>query len=252
MENMSYNPFSLEGKTILVTGASSGIGKAASIECSKMGAKVIITARNQERLSQTFQDLEGEGHQMILCNLNNEAEIDAMVADMPEIQGLVNNAGIGMTLPLQFVSISDINNIFSANTVAPIILLQKLLKKKKLKKGASVVFTSSMAGLGNGAVGNTLYTASKGAISAFIRCAALELSYKSIRVNAVCPAMVNTALINSGSITEDQLKEDVSNYPLGRYGEPKDIAWAMIYLLSDASSWITGDNLIIDGGLTLK
>jgi NAD(P)-dependent dehydrogenase (short-subunit alcohol dehydrogenase family) len=249
---MTYNPYSLEGKTILVTGASSGIGRATAIECSKMGAKLIITARNEIRLSQTFQALEGDGHQMILCDLSSESEIDKMVAELPEVQGLVNNAGFTKILPLQFVSSEDLNSILQLNAVAPMLLLQKLLKKKKLKKGASVVFTSSLAGLGLSSVGNSMYTASKGAISAYIRCAALELAPKNIRINAVCPAMVDTGILESGTITKEQLEEDIKNYPLGRYGQPNDIAWAMVYLLSDASSWITGDNLIIDGGLTLK
>lgn len=249
---MMYNPFSLDNKTILVTGASSGIGKAAAIECSKMGAKVIITARNEERLSQTLSELEGDGHEMIFCDLNNEESIDKLVADIPDIQGLINNAGFTKILPVQFISSEDINSILQVNTVAPMILLQKLLKKKKLKKGASVVFTSSMAGLGVSTVGNSMYTASKGAISAFIRCVALELAPKCIRVNAVCPAMVDTGILESGTVTKEQLEADMKNYPLCRYGKPNDIAWAMIYLLSDASSWITGDNLIIDGGVTLR
>jgi NAD(P)-dependent dehydrogenase (short-subunit alcohol dehydrogenase family) len=249
---MTYNPYSLEGKTILVTGASSGIGRATAIECSKMGAKLIITARNESRLSQTFLALEGEGHQMILCDLSNESEIDRMVAELPEVQGLVNNAGFTKILPMQFVGSEDLNSILQLNAVAPMLLLQKLLKKKKMKNGASVVFTSSLAGLGFSSVGNSMYTASKGAISAYIRCAALELAPKNIRVNAVCPAMVDTGILESGTITKEQLEEDIKNYPLGRYGLPNDIAWAMVYLLSDASSWITGDNFIIDGGLTLK
>ena len=249
---MSYNPFSLEGKTILVTGASSGIGKAAAIECSKMGAKVIVTARNEARLSQTFSELEGDGHQMFLCDLASEADIDKMVAELPEIQGLINNAGYTKILPVQFLNLEDIKGILNVNTIAPMLLLQKLLKKKKLKKGASVVFTSSMAGLGSSSVGNSMYTASKGAISAFIRCVALELAPKNIRVNAVCPAMVDTGILDSGTVSKEQLDEDIKNYPLGRYGKPNDIAWAMIYLLSDASGWITGDNLVIDGGVTLK
>lgn len=246
-----YNPFSLENKIILVTGASSGIGRASAIECSRLGAKVIITARNESRLLQTFRDLEGEGHQMIICDLANESEIDSMVAKLPEVQGLVNNAGFTKILPVQFIGSEDINNIFKVNTVAPMLLLQKLLKKKKLKKGASVVYTSSLAGLGFSTVGNSMYTASKGAISAFVRCAALELAAKNIRVNAVCPAMVDTGILESGIISQEQLEEDVKNYPLGRYGKPNDIAWAMVYLLSDAASWITGDNIIIDGGVTL-
>ena len=247
-----YSTFSLEGKTILVTGASSGIGRAAAIECSKMGAKVIITARNEERLSQTLSELEGGGHQMFLCDLNNEEAIDKMVGDLPELQGLVNNAGFTKILPVQFLSSEEINSVFQVNTVAPMILLQKLLKKKKLKKGASVVFTSSLAGMGVCTVGNSMYSASKGAVSAFVRCVALELAQKNIRVNAVCPGMVDTGILDSGTLTKEQLDEDMRNYPLGRYGTPEDIAWAMIYLLSDASSWVTGDNLIIDGGLTIK
>jgi len=246
-----YNPFSLYGKTILVTGASSGIGKAVAIECSRLGSKVIITARNNNRLEQTLNELEGEGHQMIICDLNNEDEIDKMVAELPEIQGLVNNAGFTKILPVQFINSEAINGILQVNTVAPMILLQKLLKKKKLKKGSSIVFTSSLAGLGFSTVGNSMYAASKGAISAFIRCVALELASKNIRVNAVCPAMVDTGILESGTITQEQLDADINHYPLGRYGKPNDIAWAIVYLLSEAASWVTGDNLIIDGGVTL-
>lgn len=246
-----YNPFSLEGKTILVTGASSGIGRAAAIECSKMGATVIITARNQNRLNETLAVMEGDNHQSIVCDLSIEADIDNLVASLPEIQGLINNAGYTKLLPIQFVNSDDITSILKVNTLAPILLFQKLLKKKKLKKGASVVFTSSLAGLGSCSVGNSMYTASKGAISAFIRCAALELAPKRIRVNAVCPAMVDTGILDSGTVSKEQLEADAQNYPLRRYGKPEDVAWAMIYLLSEASSWVTGDNLVIDGGVTI-
>lgn len=247
-----YNPYSLEGKTILITGASSGIGKATAIECSKMGANVIITARNEAKLIQVMTELEGEGHQMFLCDLSKETDIDKMVAELPDLQGVINNAGYTKILPVQFINTDELNSIFQVNTVAPILLLQKLLKKKKIKKGASIVFTSSLAGLGCCTVGNSMYSATKGAISAFIRCVALELAPKKIRVNAVCPAMVDTGILDSGTITKEQLSTDLNNYPLGRFGNPSDIALAMVYLLSDASSWITGDNLVLDGGLTLK
>jgi NAD(P)-dependent dehydrogenase (short-subunit alcohol dehydrogenase family) len=247
-----YNPFSLEGKTILVTGASSGIGKAAAIECSKLGAKVIITARNEDKLKETLSSLEGNGHQYFLCDLAIEDSIDGLVEQLSEIQGLLNNAGFTKILPVQFINTEDITNIFKVNTLAPVLLLQKLLKKKKLKKGSSVVFTSSIVGLGCCTVGNSMYTASKGAISAFIRSAALELAPKQIRVNAVCPGMVDTSILDAGTISEEQLDAEVKNYPLGRFAKPEEVAWAMAYLLSDASSWVTGDNLVIDGGLTLK
>lgn len=247
-----YNPYSLKGKTILITGASSGIGKSAAIECSKMGANVIITARNGTKLSQVMNELEGDSHRMVLCDLSNEADINKMVEELPEVQGLINNAGYTKILPVQFINTEAINDIFQVNTVAPMLLLQKLLKKKKIKKGASVVFTSSLAGLGCCTVGNSMYSATKGAISAFIRCVALELAPKNIRVNAVCPAMVDTGILSSGTITEEQLSIELNNYPLRRFGKPTDIALAMVYLLSDAASWVTGDNLVIDGGLTLK
>lgn len=247
-----YNPYSLKGKTILITGASSGIGKATAIECSKMGANVIITARNEAKLIQVMTELEGEGHQMILCDLSNETDINNMVSELPDVQGVINNAGYTKILPVQFINAEELNSILQVNTVAPMLLLQKLLKKKKIKKGASIVFTSSLTGLGCCTVGNSMYSATKGAISAFVRCVALELAPKRIRVNAVCPAMVDTGILNSGTITEEQLAIELNNYPLGRFGDPTDIALAIVYLLSDASSWITGDNLVIDGGLTLK
>lgn len=248
---VNYNPYSLEGKTILVTGASSGIGRASAIECSKLGAQVILTARNEERLKDTVSAMEGDNHLLIPCDLSDETSIDNLVTSIPEIQGLVNNAGFTKTLPVQFINGEDLTSILGVNTIAPILLLQKLLKKKKLKKGSSVVFTSSMAGVGHSSVGNAMYSASKGAISAFIRCAAKELAPKSIRVNAVCPAMVDTGILSAGTISKEQLEENKKRYPLRRFGKPEEIAWAIIYLLSDASAWITGDNLILDGGVSI-
>ena len=247
-----YNPYSLEGKTILITGASSGIGRVTSIECSKMGAKIVLTGRNQERLEETLSMLEGGGHQFVVCDLNDDDMLDNLVSKLPEIQGLVNNAGITKIMPLAFTNSDTLKEVLNVNTVAPISLLQKILKKKKMKKGGSVVFTSSMAGLGVCAVGTSLYTASKGAISAFIRSAALELAAKKIRVNAVCPGMIMTDIISDVPISQDKLNEDLKQYPLGRYGSPEDVAFAIIYLLSDGSEWVTGDNIVIDGGLSLK
>lgn len=247
-----YNPYSLEGKTILVTGASSGIGRATAIECSKMGAKVIITARNEIRLKKTLDSLYGEGHSMILCDLSFDSDLDNLVSELPEIQGLVNNAGYTQLLPVNFIKEDAFKKLLKVNTISPICLLQKALKKKKIKSGASVVFTSSLAGLGYTTPGNSMYTASKGAISSFIKNAALELASKQIRVNAVCPGMVNTGILDNGTVTQEQLELDIKNYPLGRYGEPNEIAWQIINLLSDASKWITGTNVIIDGGYSIR
>ena len=246
-----YNPFSLLGKTILVTGASSGIGRATAIECSKMGAQLIVTGRDRLRLEETWGALQGEGHLRLVCDLSDESQIDSLVEQMPEIQGLVNNAGISKLTPVNFIKSVDLSDILRTNTVAPITLMQKLLKKKKLGKEASVVFTSSVAGIGYSSTGNGMYSASKGAISAFIKAAAIDLGPRHIRVNAVCPGMVNTHLIDDPMI-QAQIQEDMRNYLLGRYGEPEEIAWSIIYLLSDASKWVTGTNMIIDGGLTTR
>lgn len=131
---MNYNPFSLKGKTILVTGASSGIGRATAIECAKMGARLILTARNEERLKQTLQSLEaieGEGHQMILADLSDSGEIDKLVNGIPQLDGLVNNAGISKLLPIQFINEQDLTNILQVNAIAPILLTQKYIRKRK-------------------------------------------------------------------------------------------------------------------------
>lgn len=250
--NPTYNPYSLQGKVVLVTGASSGIGRATAIECSKLGAQVIITARNEARLQDTFSLLVGTGHQMILCDLADEESVDQLAQAVPHLDGLVNNAGYQEYLPVPFVKKEKLEAIMSVNTIAPITLLQKLLRTKKITKGGSIVFTSSLAGLGINAPGNSMYAATKGAISAFVTGAAIDLSPKKIRVNAVCPGMVNTAIMDYGTIGEEELKADAANYPLGRYGEPEDIAFAIIYLLSDASAWVTGTNLVIDGGVSAK
>lgn len=248
---MMYNPYSLEGKTILVTGASSGIGRATAIECSKMGAKVVITARNEERLKDTLESLEGEGHQMILCDLTDENALNALVENTPELNGIVCNAGINKLVPIRQLKEADLASIFAVNTFSPIMLVQKLTKKKKIANNASVVFTSSISGIGAAAVGESMYIASKGAVSAFVKAAALEFAKKGIRVNAVCPGMVKTDMSDAYDLNEGD-NEDLKNYPLGRYANPEDIAWGIIYLLSNASSWVTGTNMVIDGGLTAQ
>ena len=247
-----YNPYSLEGKTVLVTGASSGIGRATAIECSKLGAKVVITARHEERLKETLNAaLEGDGHQLILCEMTSDDDLTNLVETVPVLDGLVCNAGINKLVPIRQLKAEDLSHIFEVNTFSSIILLQKLMKKKKLAEDASVVYTSSISGIGAAAVGESMYIASKGALSAFVKAAALECSKKGIRVNAVCPGMVKTEMSDAYDLNEGD-NEDLKNYPLGRYANPVDIAWAIIYLLSNASSWVTGTNLVIDGGLTTR
>lgn len=248
---MSYNPFSLEGKTVLVTGASSGIGQATAIECSKMGAKVVITGRNEERLNETFSQLEGEGHQTIVADLNTQEEIDALVDACPVLDGLVNNAGRGKSKPVNFLKLEDLQDVYQTNLFGVALLTKGLLKKKKLGKGASIVFTSSISSYMT-AAGLSIYASSKAAVCGYMRTCAIELGVKGIRSNAVLPGMVETKLINSGTYTDEDKQKDLNLYPLGRYGRPTDIAHGIIYLLSDASVWVTGLELVIDGGRMLK
>lgn len=247
----SYNPFSLVGKTILVTGASSGIGQATAIECANMGAKLVVSGRNAERLRQTFDQLEGDGHQQIIAELTSDEDIERLVDDCPELNGLVLCAGKGMLLPLQFCDEEKFHNVFKTNFFAPVEMLRRLTKKKKLAKGSSVVFVSSIGGVHIFSTGNAVYGASKAAINSVMRFFANELSPKKIRVNSVNPGRVNTKLIQTGTMSDEQVKADISKYPLKRYGEPIEIAHGIIYLLSDASSWVTGHSLVIDGGLTI-
>ena len=247
----NYNPFTLEGKTILVTGASSGIGKATAIECSKMGAKLVITGRNAERLQQTFDALEGEGHRQIIAELTNDEDVKRLVDESPELNGLVLCAGKGILLPLQFCDESKFRDVFSTNFFSPVEILRLLSKKKKIVKGASVVFVSSIGGVHVFATGNAVYGASKAAVNSVMRFYANELAPKKIRVNSVNPGRVNTKLIQSGTMSDDQVNADIAKYPLKRYGEPSEVAHGIIYLLSDASSWVTGHSLVIDGGITI-
>ena len=194
-----YNPFSLEGKTILVTGASSGIGKATAIECSKMGAKVVLTGRNEAKLQQTYDLLMGNGHLMIVADLSCDVDISTIVEKCPSIDGLVNNAGLPSYYRL-IITRDKMEQIMSVNTLAPILLMQQLLKKKKLEKNGSVVFTSSISGPVIAGVGNVMYSTSKAAVCGFVKNAALDLASKNIRVNAVCPGIINTHIWDTGTI----------------------------------------------------
>ena len=248
---MTFNPYSLEGKTILVTGASSGIGKATAIACSKMGAKVIITARNFDRLQGTFNELMGEGHQQIIAELTNEEDLKRIVENVPQLDGFVNNAGIGNKTPINFIKKSALQNILEVNSIAPIILSKMLLKKKKLIKGSSMVLTSSISGVCSVDIGNTLYSVSKCAIDGFMKNAAKELMEKGIRVNSVNPGMVDTPINDYSNVSEEQMKADLQHYIHKRHARPEEIAYAIIYLLSDAAAWVTGTALKIDGGYSL-
>ncbi len=251
--DMSYNPFSLDGKTILVTGASSGIGRETAIGCSRMGARVVITARNEERLQQTFNQLDGavDGHMRLVADLTSQADLEQLVQSLPPLHGAVLCAGNSTTLPLQFGSREKFDSMFDVNFFAPVELMRLMYKKKVLQKAASVVLIASIGGTHSFMPGNGIYGASKAALNSVMKFAAREYSSRKIRVNSICPGMVDTPLIHRGTITEEQLAEDAKRYPLGRYGRPEDVSTGAIYLLSDASSWLTGHDLVIDGGFSV-
>lgn len=245
-----YNPFSLVGKTILITGASSGIGRATAIECSKLGATCVITGRNEERLHETRAQMVGDGHLIIVADIATQDGIDVLVEQTPNIDGLVNNAGISYSRPIKFYKQDDLERVFQVNVFSPMLLVKGLLRKKRLNDYGSIIFTSSIAAFRSN-LGNGGYGASKSALMTYMRYCARELANRRIRANSIHPGMVETPLIRGGAFSEDDLLRDISNYPLGRYGRSEEIAHSIIYFLSDASSWVTGTSFIIDGGLSL-
>lgn len=241
------NPFSLEGKTILVTGASSGIGRGIAVACSKMGAKVIATGRNEKRLVETLGMLDGELHQHFICDITNTEAVKDLVSNLPSLDGIAHCAGIDQRIPVKQLQEKDVDNVMNVNFRSPILLQSCLLQQRKITKGASIVFIASVASW-SPSIGHSIYSASKGAIVSYSKCLALELAPRNIRVNCISPAMVWTDLIKQSGVSEEQLKEDESKYPLKRYGTPEDVANLALYMLSDASSWMTGSNVEITGG----
>jgi len=250
MENYR-NPFSLQDKTILVTGASSGIGQETALTCARMGASVVITGRNADRLQSTYDQLECATKAQIVADMTVADDVEALVSALPPLDGAVLCAGNSMTLPMQFGTREKYDDMFNVNFFAPIELLRLIYKKKVLQKGASVVLIASIGGTHSFMPGNGVYGASKAALNSSMKYAAREYASRKIRINSICPGMVDTPLIHRGTITEEQLAEDAKRYPLGRYGRPEDIANGAVYLLSDASSWLTGHDLVIDGGFSI-
>ncbi len=218
-----------------------------------MGAELVISGRNRQELENTLSQLSGFGHTSVVCDLQDSMAMSAMVAELPELDGLVNNAGISKFATLGHLNEEQFMDVLQTNTVGPIFLLNQLVKAKRLRKGASVVFTSSIAALQQATYAYSMYTTSKAGLQGFVKIAALELAGKRIRVNSVNPAMIETEMVGkSGLLTNEQYEADKQRYPLKRYGKPEEVAHAIIYLLSDASSWVTGSALVIDGGIGLR
>lgn len=239
-----YNPYSLAGKTVLVTGASSGIGRATAIECSRLGATVVTTGRDEARLDETMAALTGEGHVSISADLTNADDVARLVSELPQIDGFVCNAGITRRRPVSYVKDEELHEVFETNTFAAFTLTKALMKAKKINRGGSMVFLSSMAAR-QVTPGNAMYAASKAAVESFARSCAQEYAPMQIRANAILPGMVETPLNKQGALSAENIERDKQHYLLKRYGKPEEIAWAIIYLLSDASAWTSGTSMVV-------
>lgn len=251
-----FNPFNLKGKNIVITGASSGIGRQCAIECSKMGATVILVARNYERLKETFDNLSSHNNKIFCADLTSTDQIIDLAqkigTEIGKIDGIVHCAGVSTTLPLKLVSNEKIENFFRSNVFSAIELTRELCKVKFMNEGASIIFLSSVMGC-VGESGKSLYSMTKGALIAATRSLACEFAKRKIRVNCISPGAILTPINeNLPHMTDPDLRKELEDkHPLG-LGQTSDISSACVYLLSDASRWVTGQNLIIDGGYTAR
>lgn len=247
---MGNSPFSLKDKKILVTGASSGIGKVIAQQLSYQGAILVITGRNQTRLKETFESLNGDNHKMISADVTITEDLNKLVTINEILDGVVFCAGIIDYMPAKHINLDSLNKTLDVNFKSQIVLYQQLHLNKKINKGASLVFISSVSSL-SGVAGTLAYSASKAAISSSVRILASELAKLRIRVNSISPGLVETPLLETIKLDQNPLDLDKKKYPLGT-GEAIDIANASIFLLSDASRWITGIDLVVDGGYMLR
>lgn len=251
-----FNPFSLKEKTIIVTGASSGIGRQCAIDCSKMGAKVILIARNQERLEETLASLDNNDHQVYSYDLTQidgiKELVNTIVSSNGKIDGLIHAAGIEITKPIKLLESSDYEMIYRTNNLSGFELMRQLSSIKNMNKGGSIIFISSITAI-IGRSGVAAYAASKGAMISATKSFALELAKRQIRVNCISPGTILTPMMLNylNGLDDASRQKRIDGFPLG-LGETTDISNACIYLLSDASRWITGQNIIIDGGYTIK
>jgi NAD(P)-dependent dehydrogenase (short-subunit alcohol dehydrogenase family) len=248
---MSHStPFHLTGRTVLVTGATAGLGRQTAISASQMGARVIVTGRNLERLEKTFSDLHGEGHLALPADLASGDDRTRLSEELPPLDGIAHCAGLTLLHPFKFIDEKRFHEIYTANVEAPLFLTQRLYKKKKLNRNGSIVFVSSIGSF-VGTKGHTIYAGSKAAVIGMMRVLAHELVVSGIRANSVSPGMIRTEVVDgmSHQISSELMEADAARYPLG-FGQADDVANAVIFFLSPASKWITGTNLIMDGGLT--
>lgn len=249
------NPFSLENKTILITGASSGIGRQCAIDCNKMGAKIILVGRNKKRLEEVCNELHGNNSTYVfdLNNLEKIKEfITSIVKENGAISGFIHAAGIEKTLPIKLLTHNDYLELYKVNSLSAFEIIRQLYSRKNFNDYGHIVLISSITSIiGRG--GLSAYSASKGAIISAVRPIALEMAKRNICVNCISPGTVLTPMMQNflSSLTTEEYNKRIDGFPLG-LGKTTDISLLAIYLLSDASRWVTGQNFIIDGGYTIK
>jgi NAD(P)-dependent dehydrogenase (short-subunit alcohol dehydrogenase family) len=244
-------PYHIYNKTILVTGASSGIGKKIAVFASEMGGTLIVNGRDELKLKDTFTRLKGDNHVLLQADLLNDKDIETLIESVPPLDGIVISAGIIDPYPIGFLNKQKIEKTFSINFNQQVILISGLLRKKKINKNASIVFISSISAK-HPHKGGSVYSASKAALESFSKSLALEYSNKAIRSNCIQASMVKTEMydIAEQHISKERMNAHIQHYPLG-VGYPQDIANATVFLLSDASRWITGATILMDGGFLL-
>lgn len=248
----SNSPFTLAGKRILITGASSGIGRAVAVMAANQGAAVVAVGRRSGVLDELVKNLAGQGHQRQPADLTVAAERDGLVEVLEACDGVVHAAGALKLQPFSFIQEKALRELNAINYEAPVLLTQSLLRRKRISVGASILFVSSVAAR-SGAKGHALYSGTKGALESAARCLALEVAPQGIRVNCLAPGMVKTAMADeAGSAVGDEaMRRHEAEYPLG-FGEPDDVAAAAVFLLSAGARWITGTTIICDGGFTAR
>lgn len=244
------NVFDIKQKKILITGVTSGIGFEMSKHFNNLGVDLSLLGRNAEKLKRLSQNLDTSlsNYKLIKGDLNKDLE--EIASELEELDGIVFNAGVVSYQPLKFLNEEEFINLFQTNYFSSIFLLKKIIKQRKLNKGASIVFISSLSA-SIGIEGTLAYSASKASVNSSIKVLASELSRKKIRVNSIAPGIIQTPLLDNQVFNEEKHKEEEAKYPLG-LGEPKDVVYSTQFLLSEASRWITGTVLELNGGYKLK
>jgi len=250
------NLFSLNGKNIIITGASSGIGKQCAITCSHYGASAIIIGRNEDRLKETYNLLQGRDHLYYLLDIKKYNDLNSIINDavkrLGPISGFIHSAGVEITKPFKVMNPDDYTDLFSVNVISAFEISKIILKKKYSAENLSLVFISSIMSV-LGQPGKVGYCSSKGALISGVKALAIEYASRNVRANCISPAIIETEMVKKlfNTISEESKNEILKMHPMG-FGKPEDVANACIFLLSDASRWITGTNLIVDGGYSAK